>query len=207
MAENISTVNSSEHKRWAQLLDSVDQLEKFYANQIAIFKVLSSDYDKKTKKRIRQAHKDALSHPSTKSLKAEESIASEVTSHFQKSMQNYDKNFNTMCSIVDVTALPHTDLTTMLKNPGMYCMKKHRPIAINTVFPRRKFFLPTNKTFDQAIKLHIAWSPFKAKSPGCIDLNPVIILVIKGDTINQTSEEINGWIYGTNMTTKQYFLS
>ncbi|KII68606.1 hypothetical protein RF11_16295 [Thelohanellus kitauei] len=224
MAKNIYAMNSHEHKRWVQLLNDINQLEKFYANQAAIFKVLSSDYKKRTKKRIRQAYNDAISHPHLKLQEAEESIANDVTSYFQKIasiqylihyrlflcfknyevsraqdyktfLEKYDKNFPTMCSIIESTVLPQTDLNAMMNNPRMYCIKDHEPITTFFTFHRPQSVIPKNKINDKADESQIAWSPLKAKSTGCIHLNPE-------DEVGQISEDING----TNMTKKSYFL-
>ncbi|KII72620.1 hypothetical protein RF11_06452 [Thelohanellus kitauei] len=171
MAQNISKMTSNKYKRWTQLLDGVDQLEKFYTNQIAIFKVLSSDYDKKTKKQIRQGYRDALSQPDPKFSTADESIVSEITTYFQKiadieysihhrlficfknyevscvqdyknALANHNEHFPMMCSVIESTSVPETDLSAML---SMYCMKEHRSVTRNFFFTRGRSLSSVNK--------------------------------------------------------------
>lgn len=75
-----------------------------------------------------------------------------------------------------------------------------------TKFSATKSQKRESTTQERSKKLNIVFRAFKAKDPGCIDLNPVGRFNVQGDVV-VFSEEINGWLFGLNANSQEYFCS
>ncbi|KAF0990965.1 hypothetical protein HZS_3472 [Henneguya salminicola] len=221
------SVNST-HTRFNQLAQSIKDLEYFYNNKMANFKVLNLEYLKKTRKKIKEflpvrRRKKIYRHNSP--LLVDEKLKTDVYAYARcilnielsiyhkmfecfkcyqfdfvgdcrQNIEKHNEMYSNILLANDTQSISGDGFLDLIEN-----FNKNIPTASTLRAEEAKtYFFDENSisNFDREESkiTYIAWQAYEPSREGCIGLLP-------GQTLIPYSEEINGWRYGQNISTKQ----